>query len=230
MFPVLIQAQTFRHSVFSGPNFSYFTSDDSWIGASGDDLSFEYWGVGFDGGYNLEYHFTKYLIIGSSIYFSSLNAKFNNHCYCVHTYDHTVYIKNSVSTHNIDIPLFFKLKTNKSNYTFFLGGFGLNWLFSAYRKVDFVRDYLGKEEQYFTKLVGEKIILQNRSNNQFGTFYQIGVGQKFQVKKIKFFTELSFRQDISSWIYKTFETPEGIKEFPIKRQSISLKLGVFMKN
>lgn len=230
LLPILTQAQTFKHSFFAGPNFSFYTSKDSEIHAPSSILPSKCWNIGTFGGYILEYNFPKTIILGTSIQYLNINAKFNTPCYCFHPHDRTVNIGNTVSTHNIGIPLYFKLKTNKINYTYFTGGFGINWLFSAHRKVENAVNFLHQKEPIITEIANESFTLKNSSNNQLGTFFQIGIGQKFQVKRINFFTELSYRQDINSWLYKTVETPDGIKEFPIKRQSINLKIGIFLKN
>ncbi|NOX45439.1 MAG: hypothetical protein GXO89_00495 [Chlorobi bacterium] len=130
----------------------------------------------------------------------------------------------------MEIPLYLKLKTNKENYTWFTGGLGVSWLFSAHRKVSNVVRILNKDTPNITEIANEQFMLRNNKSNQIGTFYQIGGGQIFRIKQIKFFAEFSFRQDINEWIYKAIETPSGIYEYPIKRQSLRLKIGMYLKN
>jgi hypothetical protein len=226
LFPLIIQAQTFTHSVFAGINSSYFTSRDSEIQTTGNIFSSENLGMGI--GYNFEYNFPGSFIIGTSIQYLSINSIFSSPCYCIHPHDRHVSYTNFVNTYNFAIPVYIKLKTNKKNYTYIDGVLGINWLFSSSREVNFVVSLLNQDEPIITEIKNGAFTLENTSNNQLGTFYQIGIGQIFSIKEIVFFTELSFRQDLNYWIYHTVKTNDGIKDYMLKRNGIIFKIGVFL--
>lgn len=226
LLPLFVKSQSIRHSVFLAPNFSIYASKA---------LSqlIKYWNFGASSGYRIEYYLPKYFAFGSSVEYLLTRAELYNPCYCAHPMDRTVSIRNQISTHSIDAPIFLKLKTNKTenHFSYFQGEIGLSWIFNAHRKVEIETNFLGGPKDYIREQISnESFSLQNGNSNGLGMFFQLGIGQSFQLKKLIFFTELSYRQDINQWIYKTIpSTPyDIIREYPIKRQSITLKLGLFL--
>lgn len=84
-----------------------------------------------------------------------------------------------------------------------------------------------------TEIKSGTISIQNRNDNNIGTFFQFGFGRFFNINRIICFTELSYRQGINRWIYKPIQlinTPFFIGEYPIYRQSIVLKIGIFFNS
>lgn len=228
LLPLLAQSQSVRHSVFLAPDFSFYASSNSEAYPNKGIKPINYWGVGALAGYKIEYYFPQTLAIGTSIEYLLTRAEFYTDCYCVHTMDRNIWIRNLITANSIDIPIYFKIKTNKSenHFTYFQSGIGLSWLFNAHRKVESETDFLNNKEPLRSQIANESFSLNNNSSNNLGTFFQFGIGQNFQVKELNFFAELLYRQDINSWIYKTIETPDGVKEFSIQRQSILLKIGI----
>lgn len=224
--PLLTEAQSLKYSAFLAPNFSVYTSEVLFQKA---EPTLKYWDFGASSGFIAEYYFPKFFSVGTSIEYFLTRAELYTPCYCVHPHDRTVSIRNLISTHSIDVPIYFKLRTNKNEnrFTYIQSGIGLSWMFSAHRKVEIETNFLGGPKDYIREQVSnESFSLQNNNENKLGTFFQFEIGQSFQIKQINFFTELSYRQDINSWIYKTAETPDGVKEFSIQRQSVLLKIGV----
>ena len=234
LLPLFVKSQSVRHSVFLAPNTSFYKSSNieaypiKWINP----IRY-YFDFGGSVGYKLEYYLPKTLSFGTSFEYLLTRAELYTPCYCAHTMDRTVSIRNQISAHSIDVPVFFKLKTNKkeNHFSYFQGGIGLSWLFNAHRKVEIETNFLGGPKDYIREHISDRSFsLQNNNSNGLGTFFQIGIGQGFQIKELNFFTELFYRQDMNQWIYKTIpSTPyDIIREYPIKRQSITLKLGLFL--
>lgn len=232
LFPIFAQGQTFKHSLIAGSNFSYYSSSDTevwptFIYINSRPVKYiDFGDFGGSLGYRLEYQLPKTLAVAISLEYLYTQATFNTRCYCNYTWDRNVNISNAISIHSIDFPLHFKLKTNAINDTYINGGIGISWLFSTHRKVDNEVYFFDQQTPQRTEIANGLFTLKNNDGKKLGTFFQVGIGQTFQIKQINFFAELSYRQDINSWLYKTIETSNGIKEFPIKRHGISLKLGV----
>lgn len=227
LLPLFVQSQSLRYSAFLAPNFSIYTAKDL-------TQTIKYWNFGASSGYRIEYYLPKTLSFGSSVEYFLARAELYTPCYCgPYTADRTISLRNLISTHSIDVPVFLKLRTNKkeNHFSYFQGGIGLSWLFNAHRKVEIETNFLGGPKDYIREqIANESFSLQNDNINGLGAFFQLGIGQSFQIKKLIFFTELSYREDINQWIYKTVpSTPyDIIREYPIKRQSITLKLGLFL--
>lgn len=233
MFPILSRAQTLKRSVFISPNISLY---NFYNGRSYEIFGLkEYLGWGGSFGYQLEYDSPKIINIGISAEYFLTRAK-------LFTYGYSgipeVFARNKISTHSIDIPVFFKIKFNRfveniNYYGYLYGGFGVSWIFFSYRKLE--NEYHGYNNEsesyiYRTKLVSESFSLKNNNNNGFGTYLQLGFGRNFKIKQTDFFTELLYRQDINKWIYRTnqLKPPYNIiEEYPIKRQGIILKIGIY---
>lgn len=228
LLPLCVKSQSVKHSVFLAPNFSFYASSNSEGYPNKAIKPINYWNWGASAGYKIEYYFPKTFAVGTSIEYLLTRAELYTDCYCFHTMDRNITIRNLITANSIDVPIYFKIKTNKNEnrFTYFQSGIGLNWLFNAHRKVESETDFLNNKEPLRTQIANESFSLKNNNSNELGTFLQLGVGQAFQIEQINFFTELSYRQDINSWIYKTFETPDGVKEFPMQRQSILLKIGI----
>jgi hypothetical protein len=226
--PLLAEAQSITHSVFLAPNFSFYASSNSEVYPNKGMKSINYWNFGAVAGYRMEYYFPKIFVVGTSIEYLLTRAELYTDCYCFHTMDRNISIRNFITANSIDAPIYFKLKTNKNEnrFTYVQSGIGLSWLFNAYRNVKSETDFLNNKEPLRTQIVNEPFSLQNNNSNKLGSFFQFGIGQSFQIKQINFFAALSYRQDINSWIYKTVATPDGAKEFPIQRQSVLLKIGI----
>ena len=222
--PILAQSQNLKYSASFAPNLSGYTK--GWFQKGKPALRFLDFGV--SSGFLTEYYFPKTFSVGSSLIYVLTRAKLYTPCNCVHPADRTVSIRNQILTHSIDVPVFLKIRTNKNenSFTYLDVGVGLDWLFHAYRivenEVNFLHTY---PDPIRTEITKESFVIENSKKNPFGTFFQIGIGQTFQIKQDNLFAEVYYRQDINSWVYKTYETPDGIKEFPIKRQGIFFKIG-----
>lgn len=228
LLPLLGQAQSLNHSVFLAPNFSFYASSNSeaYPNKAIKQIKYRNWRAA--AGYKMEYYFPKTFAVGTSVEYLLTRAEIYTPCYCFYNIDRNVSIRNSITASSIDVPLYFKLKTNKNEnrFTYLQTGMGVSWLFNAYRVVENETRFLMDNKPLRTQIVNEPFALQNNNGNALGTFFQFGIGQNFQIKQINIFAELSYRQDINSWIYKSVETPDGIKEFPIQRQTILLKIGI----
>lgn len=229
--PILVEAQSLRYSAFIAPNFSIYTSEVLFQQTK---PAFKYWGFGASSSFIAEYYFPNFFSVGTSIEYLLTRAELYTPCYCVHTADKTVNIRNMIATQSMDVPVFIKLRTNKNvnHFTYLQSEFGISWLFYAHRNVEIESSFPGGSKSKYIReqISNESFSLQNNNDNKLGTFFRFGIGQNFQLKQINFFTELSYRQDINSWLYNAVETPYGVKEFSIKRQSILLKIGITFNN
>lgn len=229
--PMLVEAQSLKYSAFLSPSFSVYTSEVLFEKAK---PALKYWSFGASSGFIAEYYFPKTFSVGASIEYFLTRADLYTPCYCVHTADRTVNIRNMIATQSMDVPVLIKLRINKktNHFTYLQSEFGISWLFYAHRNVEIESRFPGgfKSKYIREQISNESFSLQNNNGNKLGTFFQFGIGQNIQLKQINFFSELSYRQDINSWIYKTVATPYGVKEFSIKRQSILLKIGITFNN
>ncbi|MEI6091685.1 MAG: outer membrane beta-barrel protein [bacterium] len=230
LLPLFAKSQSIQQSVYLAPNSSYYSSSNTEAYPNGGMKPINYWNFGTAVGYKIEYYLPKIFSLGTSVEYLLTRAELYTHGLGPYTADRTVAIRNLIATNNIDIPLYLKIRTNskENRFTYIRGGIGLSWMFNAHRKVEEETNF---DMHYFKnpirkKIADESFVLKNENNTQFGTFFQIGIGHSFQLKKINLSAELSYRQDLNYWIYKTLDTPIlGIQEFPIKRHSISLNLG-----
>src|SRR4030095_4665248 len=126
---------------------------------------------GFSGGVIFEYHLLKRLNIGTGVTYSYLRGKFYTPCYCGHTMDRNIEIRNSISTHNLEIPFIINLRLNQNESKFFYlqSGIALNWLMSAKRIVESETDFLNGSEFTYEEIVDESFSLQNKNNNSIGS-------------------------------------------------------------
>jgi hypothetical protein len=231
--PYAMKGQSWQQSVFFGPNISFLSSSDSdaypvKTNQSGFENYKVYGGIGGVIGYSIFHDFPKTLTIGTTIELHSLKSEILTSCYCNQTMDKTIYVSNETTINSINVPMFIKLRSRKLNYTYIKTGLGLSFLISADRQVQTVVNYVSAPyETTRTEAVKESFSLKNMNNNGLGTFYHLGIGQYFKIRKIIFFSELSYIQDINTWRFKTSTADE--KEIPIKRHGIFLKLGVMLK-
>jgi hypothetical protein len=230
LFPLVVKSQSFGHSVFIAPNATLYrsSSSEAYSAPSIHPIGYRS-GLGGSVGYRLEYHLPKTLSWGASLEYLLTRAKLYTSCDCIHTADRTVSVRNLISAQSMDLPIYLKLRTNhkEDRLTYFQGGMGLSWLLAAHRKVDLETNFLGGPGDYIREeLSNESFSIFSSRGSRRGTFLQLGIGQHFRIKESRFFSELAYRQDINSWVYRAIETPAGVKVFPLQRQSISLKVGM----
>lgn len=233
LLPLFAKSQSIQQSVFLAPNTSYYSSSNSEAYPNKGMKPINYWNFGTAIGYKIEYYLPKIISVGTSVEYLLTRAELYSHGLGPYPADRTVGIRNLIATNSINIPAYLKIRTNKNENrnTYVQGGIGLSWMFNAHRIVEEETNF---DMHYFKNPIREKIadesfVLKNENNTRVGTFFQIGIGHSFQIKKINLSAELSYRQDLNYWTYKTIDTPIWIQEFPIKRHSISLNLGTSFK-
>lgn len=229
LLPLFAKSQPIQQSVFLAPNATYYSSSNSSAYPLKGMKPINYWNFGTAVGYKIEYYLPKILSVGTSVEYLLTRAELYTSCNCPYPLDRIFNIRNLIATNNIDIPLYLKIRTNSKDnrFTYIQGGLGLSWMFNAHRIVE---EETNHDLNYYTNPIREKVAdesfaLKNENNTRVGTFFHVGIGHSFQIKKINLSAELSYRQDLNYWIYETLDTPIGIQEFPIKRHSISLNLG-----
>ena len=226
LLPFFEQAQSLKYSAFLAPNFSGYKSEFLTQIAK---PPIKKWGFGASYGFITEYFFQKTFSIGTSINYFLTRAELYTPCYFPYITDRAISIRNLISTHSMEVPVFLKLRTNKNEnrFTYLQTGVGLSGLLNAHRKVEIETNFLGGPKDFQREQISnESCSLKNNSGNGIGSFIQFGIGRNVQIKRINLFFELSYRQDLNFWKYKTLETPDGVKEFPIQRQGILLKTGI----
>ena len=224
--PVSLYGQSFKFSTYVSPLVSNYKIESDQIVQ--DELKID---LGFSTGFNSDYVFTKYFSMGTGIAYYFLRGEFYTPCFCGHTMDRNILTRNILSTHNIEIPLYLKLRLSKNENRFFYvqGGVAMNWLVSARRTVELETDFLNGE--YINEEIAEETFyLHNKGNNSRGSSFQFGIGRQFPIKKINFYSEVAFRKDINYWNYDAYLVPSVVETFPIKNSSLLLKLGVLLKN
>lgn len=222
--PLLGNAQQIRQSAFiAAPAYSLFNSSSSEVLPTPKKGS-----LGAGAGYSIEYYLPKTISFGSSIEYYFTRGNFYTPCYCVHTLDKTVRIRNNISTHSFDIPLYLAARTNRdeNRSLFFKTGIGTSILVNAHRVVESEVDFLNGAPVERVEIKRGNFQLRNDNNNILGSFYLISVGHSFNIKNLHLFSEFLFRQDLNFWNYHTVESPDGIKQVPFKRQSFILKTGL----
>ena len=233
--PVFSGAQTQKRSVFISPNISLC---NFYNGRPYEIFELRrYSGLGSSFGYRLEYDSPKIINIGISTEYFLTRAK-------LYTYGYSsipeVFARNKISTHSIDIPVFFKIKFNRfveniDYYGYLYGGFGVSWIFFSYRKLERENHHYSNEGISGitrTKLTSGSFSLKNTSSNSIGTFFQIGFGRNFKIKQTDLFWELLYRQDMNKWIYRINQLNPPykiIEEYSVFRQGIVLRVGVYLK-
>jgi hypothetical protein len=218
--------------VVVSPNFTYLTSSNSDAypikNTKNRPIKYEDF-VRFGGSikYMLDVALRNHVSLSSSIEYLYVQSELQIPCYCFHTFDRNVVLSNVLSMHSLDLPVNLKLKTNKTNYTYLLTGFGASFILSSFRRIEKV-EYILTSPSTTNKvlLFDESYKLRNSGGNPIGSYYQFSLGQMFQINKNLFFAEMTYRKDLNFWAYKTIETQSGIKEFPFKRNVFSLGIGI----
>lgn len=228
LLPLFAKSQSIQQSVFLAPNTSYYSSSNSEAyPIKGKPIN--YWNFGTAIGYKIEYYLPKIISVGTSVEYLLTRAELYTSSYSPYSMNKTFAIRNLISTNNINIPVYLKIRTNRNENrnTYIQSGLGLSWMFNAHRTVEEETNYdmINFKNPIRENIADESFDMKNENNTSLGTFFQIGIGHSFQIKKIKLSAELSYRQDLNYWVYKTLDTPIGIQEFPIKRHSISLNIG-----
>lgn len=216
--------QEINHSVYIAPNFTYKPQHKH--------KTFEYKPFSGSFAYQIEYLFKKTFGVQSAIGYNFTKNNLFSECHFYGTiFGGMCIIQNSISSHSLDIPLIFKFQSKKQNPTFITGGLGFSWVFYSYLNI-YRResaDLLELKDLPKVKLLSESFSLNNKYDNSFGFFYQLGIGQNFHIKELHFFAELSFKKDINEWVYEETLFSSVDKYEPnyyyFKRNNINLKIG-----
>lgn len=204
LLPLFAQSQKVKYSVFLSPDFSFYSTNyregnQTEIFPQNGLPALEYWGIGGGAGYSLEYYLPKTLATGISVEYLLNRAALYTPCYCISTGDRIVNIRNFISINSADIPVHFKLRTNKNEnrFTYIQGAMGISWLFLAHRKVavETNLDLVERKNPIREQIDNATFPLKNSNSNSFGTFFQFGIGQVFMIKTNSFFTEISYGKE-----------------------------------
>jgi hypothetical protein len=212
-----------QHSVLASVNFSTFSSTSDQIYSN----KTHKLGGGLE--YRIEKMFNKQLSYGAGVGYSNINFVFHSNCYCGSPIPENFSShKNTIETNNVLLPLFLKLKLNKTEDSFFyfqVNG-GLNWLFYSRRKVVEETSTIFGKESRLELIVDEKISFKNsNSNTSLGYYYSLAVGKQFRIGKNTFFSEIGLRNDINNWRYHLPATPLGETSASLKRISAQFSVG-----
>lgn len=220
--------QSFQISGYVGPVISNFKTDFHQIVQ--DELKID---LGFSTGIAFEHYMTRNLALGTALMYNYLQGEFYTPCYyCVSTADRIISTRNKISTNNLEIPLFLKLRLskNENKYFYLQSGIAMNVLISARRIVEIETDLLNGSDIINEEIADESFSLLNKKNKSIGSSFHVGIGRTIPIKKMTFYSELTFRKDINYWNYYAYQVPSLVEEFPIKNSSLLLKIGVFLKN
>lgn len=224
--PFLCHAQQVRHTAFlDAPSFSIFRS----LGSESTSGSFlGSFGVG--AGYGMEHHFPKRISLGISMAYSLSRGNFYTPCHCFRPQDIKVSIRNTISAHTIDIPVYINVRTNgnenENQFLYLKSGFGSSIMLSTHRVVEKEVDFLDGSSLKTEEIGRGGFQLKNGNNNIFGWFFSVAVGHSFRITNLDLYSELAFKQDINPWNYPMLENSDGLAQVKFRRQSFVLRTGI----
>ncbi|MBI4648790.1 MAG: outer membrane beta-barrel protein [Bacteroidia bacterium] len=172
---------------------------------------------------SLEYLINKKIDIGIEPEYSYLYRIFETPWYITRIPEHIMYKINKIESHELLIPLFFKLYISK----FYINsGYGISYFLHTKYRIEGVSSNMNIPDKVYTNLLYQgEIKLRTNRNSPIGQYFSFGIGRYFDLKNIMFLIELKYSQDITGWSYKP-ETDQDIDEIVFKTHILSLSVGI----
>jgi hypothetical protein len=221
--PKLKTGNFIQAGIFSaGPNSSLLRTQHL-KSSSGSYEKLDWPGMGFSAGVITELHcFTPFTSIGLEFRYLNTKASFHSDDFTGSIPELTHYLKNNISEHQLELPVYFKLHTDNPEKAFYLfGGAALKYIFLNKREVEHIRFNMNTPQDKTITAVS-KGRFDFKNEHKTGGLFMVGIGKSFPLRGTTASVELRYMKDMNVWNYPI--TYNGIEQvIPVELKTLSIQ-------